>query len=83
MPCDQPLNSISCGPGNVGSTSDNHFYQIWAVGRNGSAFWRSGVSETKPQGKFSNKCMSQKYIHLKKNGGNHLVCLFLNSIFLF
>lgn len=50
VPCDQPLCSISCGFGNNDNTSESCSYQVWAVARNGSAYWRSGVTEQKPQG---------------------------------
>ncbi|PSN44218.1 Tectonin beta-propeller repeat-containing protein [Blattella germanica] len=40
VPSDQSLASISCG-------GDK---QVWAVGRNGSAYWRFGISPSKPIG---------------------------------
>nr|CAD7586073.1 unnamed protein product [Timema genevievae] len=40
IPSDQPLASISCGPDN----------QVWAVGKNGSAYWRFGINSSKRMG---------------------------------
>jgi tectonin beta-propeller repeat-containing protein 1 len=37
---DQALNSISCGP----------FTQVWATGKNGSAYWRIGITPNKLEG---------------------------------
>lgn len=41
VPSDQ-LASISCGPEK----------RVWAVGKNGSAFWRLGITPSDPIGKF-------------------------------
>lgn len=40
VPSDQPLICISCGFGQ----------KVWAVGRNGSAFWRFGITDSNPLG---------------------------------
>jgi hypothetical protein len=40
---DHTLASISCG-------ADK---QVWAVGRNGSAYWRFGITPSNPIGKYS------------------------------
>lgn len=36
------LASISCGPDK----------RVWAVGKNGSAYWRLGIASSDPIGKF-------------------------------
>jgi len=41
VPSDQ-LASISCGPDE----------RVWAVGKNGSAYWRLGITSSDPIGKF-------------------------------
>ena len=41
VPSDQTLASISCG-------ADK---QVWAIGRNGSAYWRFGIAPSNPIGK--------------------------------
>jgi len=41
VPSDQ-LASISCGPDR----------RVWAVGKNGSACWRLGITSSDPIGKF-------------------------------
>lgn len=40
IPSDQALVGISCGP----------FGQVWAVGKNGSSYWRLGITAAKPTG---------------------------------
>lgn len=42
VPSDYPLASISVGPNR----------QVWAVGRNGSAYWRFGITESNPIGEY-------------------------------
>jgi tectonin beta-propeller repeat-containing protein 1 len=41
VPSDQ-LASISCGPDK----------RVWAVGKNGSAYWRLGITSSDPIGEF-------------------------------
>ena len=40
IPSDQALVGISCGPCG----------QVWAVGKNGSSYWRLGITPAKPTG---------------------------------
>jgi hypothetical protein len=42
VPSDQTLASVSCGAEK----------QVWAVGRNGSAYWRFGITSSNPIGKL-------------------------------
>lgn len=50
VPCDQPLCSISCGPVSDDINSNSCLYFVWAVAKNGSAYWRLGITDQKPQG---------------------------------
>lgn len=51
---DQPLTSISCGP----------FRRVWAIGRNGCAYWRLGIHADKVDG--------EKWICVEPPAGCHL-----------
>lgn len=42
IPSDQALTGISCGPDG----------QVWAVGKNGSSYWRFGINPENPIGIF-------------------------------
>ncbi|XP_014281223.1 tectonin beta-propeller repeat-containing protein [Halyomorpha halys] len=56
VPCEQPLNSISCGCGN----------QVWAVSATGSAYWRFGVTTSNPIGEVWELVEPPKGVCIKK-----------------
>lgn len=59
---DQPLGSISCGPFNV----------VWATGKKGCAYWRTGINENKLEG--------ERWMCVEPPNGGQLKQISVNSV---